>query len=76
MTKQPATVKSRIFTGEDTLDLDIQIRHWCLENPEIKLLNQHPDERIPLKFDLREWVQVLVADDRVMRQVDYEVIVY
>jgi hypothetical protein len=62
--KQPGTMKSRIFTGQDAFDIDIQIRHWCLENLEINVLNQHPDERIPRKFDLREWVQVVVAEGR------------
>jgi hypothetical protein len=66
-------LKSRVFIGEDTYDLDSQVRRWRERNPEIKVLKQHPDQQLVLEFEPVRRGGVPVCDDTVWRRIDYEV---
>jgi hypothetical protein len=60
-------MKSKIFVGEDDLDLDDQIYLWLAVNPEIRVLGTSPVERIQPRS--ASWATAL-------RAVDYEVTVH
>jgi hypothetical protein len=66
-------MKSKVFTGYDTYDLDRQVWHWREANPEIKLLKQHPDEQLALEFKPIRRGEVIEYADMLSRRVDYEV---
>jgi hypothetical protein len=66
-------VKSRVFIGEDTYDLDSQVRRWRDGRLEIKILKQHPDQQCPLGYRSLRRREVRVRDNAVSRRIDYEV---
>jgi hypothetical protein len=64
-------MKTKIFQGKDTFDLDTKMWKWRDENPSIKIIKKHPDERLPLNSRL-PGTGSLTAVDVFKRQVDYE----
>jgi hypothetical protein len=60
-------MKSRIFVGEDDLDLDEQICFWLAVNPEVRVLGKSPIERV--QPHSAPWPAAL-------RAVDYEIAVH
>jgi hypothetical protein len=60
-------MKSRMFVGEDDLDLEEKICIWLELNPEIRVLGQSPVERIQPQG--APWTAAL-------RAVDYEITVH
>jgi hypothetical protein len=67
-------MKSRVFTGSDTFELDYQVLRWREGNPKIKVLKQHPDQRLPLEFKPLRRSEVLVCDDAMWRRIDYDAV--
>jgi hypothetical protein len=60
-------MKSRVFVGEDDLDLDDQICTWLTLNPEVRVRGKSPVERIQPQN--APWSASL-------RAVDYEIAVH
>ena len=60
-------MKSKVFVGEDDLDLEEQICTWLALNPEVRVLGKSPVERIQPRS--APWSTAL-------RAVDYEVSVH
>jgi hypothetical protein len=60
-------MKSKVFVGEDDLDLEEKIYTWLAQNPEVRVLGKSPVERIQRRS--APWSAAL-------RAVDYEVSVH
>jgi hypothetical protein len=60
-------MKSKVFVGEDDLDLEEQIYTWLALNPEVRVLGKSPVEQIHQRN--APWSTAL-------RAVDYEVSVH
>ena len=60
-------MKSKVFVGEDDLDLEEQICTWLALNPEVRVLGKSPIEQV--QRGSASWSAAL-------RAVDYEVSVH
>jgi hypothetical protein len=60
-------MKSRVFVGEDDLDLEEQICFWVALNPDVRVLDKSPVERVKARS-----ARCSVAQ----RAVHYEVMVH
>ena len=60
-------MKSKVFVGEDDLDLEEKIYTWLVLNPEVRVLGKSPIERIQRQRS--PWSAALQA-------VDYEISVH
>jgi hypothetical protein len=65
-------MKTQIFEGKDTIDLQQQLWAWRSANPTAVMRKEHPVEQLPLEMRCTLPHAKLTAQYRVSIRVDYE----
>jgi hypothetical protein len=66
-------IKSKLFTGKDTFDLDKQQWDWRSANPAAVVTKVHSDETLPLEMTCRRYGERIITPDLVvLRRLEYE----
>jgi hypothetical protein len=65
-------IKSKLFTGKDTFDLDKQQWDWQSSNPTAAVRTVHPDQILPLEMTRRSFGEKIIAPDLLSRRLEYE----
>jgi hypothetical protein len=66
-------MKTQIFQGKDTIDLQQQLWAWRSANPTVVVRKEHPSERLPLQMQRPAGrFTKMMAPNLVSMRIDYE----
>lgn len=68
----PRTIETITLTGKDEADLNTKQWEWQTGGPtDVVIVQQHPDEMLPMVMSVRPRFSKIEATDRLSRRIDY-----